>query len=371
MLRFVLQMTLITLGITLLALGGAMTYLRQQPATAALIAYTSDTGKICFQFPENRSRRCFGGKPDAYEQPSFSPDGRWLIFHTRHQHTNAWEMYVRDMRNGDQKVLRRYAQEPYNSYEIYWFPDSTRFLFEAPNRNYYAIVHLDGTMTRLAWSENLGILDGGVTLSPDGEWIAYSFPPPGQMYAIFKRRVDGSELQILTDQEQNAPTWSPDGEWIAFSSPLSGGDSNGINRMRSDGSANQVVLGIPFSRAMTFLWFPDSEWLLYLNAEGQMYRVSADGTQQHWLSDQVFAWIDPAISPDGSQIVFYADDQGGLQMMNADGTQRYVLTPELVSDPVWSPHLDLPWRLKWRGQWLLIVGGLCLLAAVLNRRSKG
>ena len=60
-----------------------------------------------------------------------------------------------------------------------------------------------------------GISAGLVTFSRDGQWVAYSTFPDGNLW---RSRLDGSEKLQLTSAPILAgfPKWSPDGREIAF-----------------------------------------------------------------------------------------------------------------------------------------------------------
>src|SRR6202022_2246030 len=60
-----------------------------------------------------------------------------------------------------------------------------------------------------------GISAGYVTFSRDGQWMAYTSFPEGNLW---RSRADGTQKLQLTSSPVFAmlPTWSPDGSQIAF-----------------------------------------------------------------------------------------------------------------------------------------------------------
>jgi Tol biopolymer transport system component len=60
--------------------------------------------------------------------------------------------------------------------------------------------------------------NGGVSISPDGAWIAYADQVIGKMYpGIYISRLDGSQKKLLMQLEgwaTMASAWSADGKWL-------------------------------------------------------------------------------------------------------------------------------------------------------------
>ena len=122
-----------------------------------------------------------GGLGFSASEPVWSPDGKYLIM-SANRHDN-------------------YELDPHNT-EVYEFRVS------------------DGA-TKALTSRNGP--DGAPTISPDGNWIAYTgYDEKLQGYQVTKlyvMRRDGSESRMLTvtfDRDVQQPRWSPDGKSVYF-----------------------------------------------------------------------------------------------------------------------------------------------------------
>jgi Tol biopolymer transport system component len=156
--------------------------------------------------------------------------------------------------------------------------------------------------------------------SADSEFLVYDAPQPdGAESDIFRVAIASGEITNLTEDSADwdaSPTWSPDGQWIAFVSDRA-----------------EVGQG------------SDNIWLLD-TAEGQVQQLTnSDATLQED--------IEPAWSPDGSQIAFLRHSllgelgdptsPSGLWLVDVSTGEEQLLleiTGQLVGvqPPVWSPN---------------------------------
>jgi Tol biopolymer transport system component len=156
--------------------------------------------------------------------------------------------------------------------------------------------------------------------SADSEFLVYDAPQPdGAESDIYRVAIASGEITNLTEDSADwdaSPTWSPDGQWIAFVSDRA-----------------EVGQG------------SDNIWLLD-TAEGQVQQLTnSDATLQED--------IEPAWSPDGSQIAFLRHSllgelgdptsPSGLWLVDVSTGEEELLleiTGRLVGvqPPVWSPN---------------------------------
>ena len=174
--------------------------------------------------------------------------------------------------------------------------------------------------------------------SPDGEWLAFSMRGD-----IWKVRVGGTEAIALTSGPAYhfEPAWSPDGERLALSMDV-GGDLE-IGLVSAEGGDVRRVT--PHSAVdIAPEWGRDGAGLYFVSARGGGF-----GIYRHDFATttdvRIVSGIQPAISPDGTQLAYVAGVRGRL---GSGGLWRMALPdgePELVHyeeteyrmKPAWTP----------------------------------
>lgn len=172
-------------------------------------------------------------------------------------------------------------------------------------------------------------------------WLAYAADQNGN-FNIFRRQIDGSAQQQLTNFNANAfrPVWSPDGSQIAFH--VLQNEQWDIFVMNSDGSG--IVNVSQNQRDDSFpSWSPDGQQLLFQsNREGdfEIYQMNRDGSSVLPLTNNELDEQGPAWSPDGTMVAFSRRISGVSSLVVAalgTMTERVVVETESSSFPVWSP----------------------------------
>ena len=168
--------------------------------------------------------------PDARfdSNPSFSPDGRWVLFSSRrHGSVDIYRVRV------DGTHLERLTDDVAFDDQPVMSPDGRHVAFVS-SRSGQADIWLLDLQTRGV--RNLTNHPGGdyrPAFSPDGKWIAFTsdrdsdgarahtgFPnfAPGQRTQLYAMRADGSGVGRVTqgDMTVGGASWSPDGKALAF-----------------------------------------------------------------------------------------------------------------------------------------------------------
>lgn len=199
-------------------------------------------------------------------------------------------------------------------------------------------------------------------VSPDGAWVVYSAGVTASAAcAIFKIRIDGSDLTQLTNKDNenqcdSLPHWSPDGRLILFISHSNkpGDFSSNLFTMQPDGS-HITPLTAENWRVADAVWSPNGQMIaiggatepdgpghLYVMRvdSGRFYQVDnpniTDGGGSRGDYDQI-AW-----SPDGKKLIVRTSTYktlGVLDLVTGGGVYGLIYGVDLQNarQPDWSP----------------------------------
>ena len=178
-----------------------------------------------------------------------------------------------------------------------------------------------------------GISAEGVAFSRDGQWVAYTSFPEGELW---RSKIDGSERRQLTFRPLRVflPRWSPDGQQIAFSADLTGAKRS-VYLISSEGGTPRRVLASEQSQS-DVNWSPDGNRLVF----GSLFVPNAPiyifdlRTQSATAVKGSQGFHSPRWSPDGSVIAAMANGDPGKLMLFDIATEKWV---EAVGFPVGYP----------------------------------
>lgn len=199
----------------------------------------------------------------------------------------------------------------------------------------------------------------GYSASPDGELISYH-----EDYQIFISRADGSAKQkIETGNSFNfVPQWSPDGQWLLFVSGehynchpyVVRKDGTGLKKLADRGGYRGVVqrLKVPDFHSESSdvpVWSRDGKSVYFtalVDGSLELMRVDLDGRVDRLSrTSPGTRHYHPAVSPDGSRLLFGSDRSGTMQLYvcSADGTGVFAIT-DVPQDSCamfghWQPRL--------------------------------
>jgi serine/threonine protein kinase/Tol biopolymer transport system component len=181
-----------------------------------------------------------------------------------------------------------------------------------------------------------GISAGHVAFSRDGQWVAYTSFPEGNLW---RSRTDGSEKLQLTSAPVFAtlPAWSPDGSRIAFVTAESGKHQQ-IHVIPANGGVPRELAVAQFD-AWRVSWAPDGNSILFGEFAGPplsyIRSVDVNSLKVSTLpGSEGLLW--PALSPDGHYVVAASID-GQKLMLFDQGTKKWSQLAEAsIGFPQWS-----------------------------------
>lgn len=174
---------------------------------------------------------------------------------------------------------------------------------------------------------NSGVLAYSTPTDPRTEWLIMLM----DVRTRLSHRVGWYGWRIPLPLE-----WSPDGTKLAYATASAPSDIYLYDL--NTGTTRNLTNSFAEDRYPT--WSPDGSRLLFFsNAVGQfeIYSVALDGSDLTRLT--MSEGILPAISPDGTQILFTSPTRRNLFLMNADGSDMRRITQGMRTDrnAVWSP----------------------------------
>jgi TolB protein len=174
--------------------------------------------------------------------PSWSPDGRHILFWRQYRSANIYVM------NADGSDQRQLTSGPNGETSPDWSPDGKRVVFSSHRDNERLEIFTmdpDGTnVTRLTNTQ--GIYERDPAWSPDGRHIVFISDRDSRsdIYDVYVMDVDGSNVRRVTTHpaDDSNPAWSPDGSRLFFESNRDGNyelysvnvDGSGVTRLTTN-----------------------------------------------------------------------------------------------------------------------------------------
>jgi Tol biopolymer transport system component len=229
-----------------------------------------------------------------------------------------------------------------------WSPDGKKLIYSTSATSKASIVgiNVDGTGKTSITNETA---DKWPSWSRDGKrivFISYRDFKYNSSNEIYMMNADGSNQTRLTENDflEAYPCLSPDNTKISFVSK-----TNDLWVMNVDGTNRVNLTNSGSNESNIFpVWSPDGKKIAFQrensenNRNWQIWVMDADGSNQTKLTNILAKNVCPTWSPDGQMIAFISERDGGareIYAMKADGSNQTRLTNNIgmINSLVWSP----------------------------------
>ena len=196
------------------------------------IAFHTHTGSDdIWLMPADGSGEAVQISEDGHETgwPRWSPAGDTVLYPSYHHDANGArhaQLYTIGVDQESGVVTRPQRVVTLDGYEddviqSDWANNGQDIVFESSpgfGRKELYVVNADGGTPRAfhQWESNQ--VHSGISVSHDSQWVAYIGPASDGHYQVFRVPLGGGEPEQLTfdPTDKTQPAYSPDGEWVAF-----------------------------------------------------------------------------------------------------------------------------------------------------------
>lgn len=140
--------------------------------------------------------------------PSWSPDGKYVIYGEVNESTNLIAIYKVDVETGQKTRLTNHVED---SFQPVYSPDGTKIAFSSLRNGTQQIFVMDEDGSNVVQLTTDGLFSGAPFWSPDGEKILFVSERNGNNLDIFIMNADGTdETRLTTSSDVDTfPVWAP------------------------------------------------------------------------------------------------------------------------------------------------------------------
>ena len=219
----------------------------------------------------------------------------------------------------------------------------TAVFYHAEERGRSSLVRADtdddGAVLRITRIVDDSAQNFHVRPSPDATRIAFDSDRDG-VRGVYVADADGKNVRRVSGEGFAAvPSWSPDGSTLAFVREEPGRSKvwNLWTLHLGSGELRQITkhrIGQPWGGS----WFPDGRRIAYSHEHRLVIHDLQTGTERAFRTPVKGGWVrTPAVSPDGSRIIFQVHGNGAWLLELGSGAMRRVLEDPTAEEYTWSP----------------------------------
>jgi hypothetical protein len=175
--------------------------------------------------------------------------------------------------------------------------------------------------------------------SPDGLFVAFDSDRGGER-GIYVANRDGTHVRRVSGAGYAAvPTWSRNNQWLAYIRAEADKPSvwNLWVQPAAGGRARRLT-NYRYGQTWAASWFPDDRRIAYSHEDALMVMDLQTGQTRRYRTPIKEALVrTPAVSPDGSKIIFQVFHHGAWLLDLADGSMQRVLTDPTAEEFSWAP----------------------------------
>ena len=197
----------------------------------------------------------------------------------------------------------------------------------------------DGTVGEVSTVREDDASSYHVQVSPDGNQLAYDSDAEGERAVYVSHRDGSSPRRVSGPGHASVPSWSPDGASLAFARAETDRPEvwNVWTVHLATGKLERQTNhseGRPWGAS----WFPDGRRIAYNHEDRLLVRDLDTGALRAYPTPVPGRQVrTPAVSPDGTHIVFQVRHDGAWVLDLRSGSSRRILADASAQEFAWSP----------------------------------
>ena len=175
--------------------------------------------------------------------------------------------------------------------------------------------------------------------SPDGQFIAFDSDRDGDR-GVYLANSDGTHVRRISGPGYAAvPTWAPDGRRVAYIRAEPDNPKVWNLWLQSlDAAEPKRLTNYRFGQPWSASWFPDNRRICYTHEDKVIILDLDTGGTREFASPVKGGLVrTPAVSPDGTKVIFQVFRKGAWVLDLADGSMRCVLSDATAEEFAWAP----------------------------------